>query len=815
MKKSMHSMLKLKCKIRVENIRWFKDGRRIAMEVRGHYSLRNGGRKLIIQRLTKSDAGIYTCKNSETKRSVINYNVVVTERSGSPVFIEYSKMERQQLSILTHGDNVQFTCLAEGQSPMKYQWLKNGQANWKRRVRETNTSHHTLKLNDLVLSDNGNYTCSVSNHYGSIHHTFNLNVIESTKARPYLQPGYPQNRTVKINGSTVLKCYDILGGMNMAHFRFLHWKGNPPNHMNVKFVKDANDLVRPYNGTQIGTEYHYTSSIEINNKKYHGVLLSLQNLTYSDEGWYSCVACNHVGCSIESGYIKIVETKDGAKKGKEKEEKQENFGPTEIAKSKQLSSKIEPEQQKRSNFLTTLIVVAVVGLCCLFLCIAMTTVWKLYKKKKGKKNKARAELIEKNPANMGGSGENVEIEPKSTIVSFTRTRMISNSSMISSVSHLLSSDICGQHSSKQKVYDIFESICDGDTELCRDSLIIGETLGEGAFGVVLKAEAQGLTHKTEKKYVAVKMLKADATENELLDLLCETQTMKRIGKHRNIISFIGCCIKNGPLYVVVEYAPHGNLRQFLRTKRPTFPESVDQRVEPPLTLQDLVSFSLQISKGMEFLASKSCIHRDLAARNVLVGEEFTMKIADFGLARTVREADYYRKTTTGRLPVKWLAIEALFDRVYTTQSDVWAYGVLLWEIFTLGGSPYPGIPVEKLFDLLKLGYRMEQPQGCPKDIYDLFLKCWFENPNERPSFKDICSNLQAYLENLAGSDYLEILADMPLKHESQENSDDCDFSNRLSGELSEGDDQVFDDPETEPLRNGIALEGGELNESNV
>ena len=114
---------------------------------------------------------------------------------------------------------------------------------------------------------------------------------------------------MKINGSTVLKCYDILGGMNMAHFRFLHWKGNPPNHMNVKFVKDANDLVRPYNGTQIGTEYHYTSSIEINNKKYHGVLLSLQNLTSSDGGWYSCVACNHVGCSIESGYIKIVEAK--------------------------------------------------------------------------------------------------------------------------------------------------------------------------------------------------------------------------------------------------------------------------------------------------------------------------------------------------------------------------------------------------------------------------------------------------------------------------------------------------------------------------
>ncbi|OWK07999.1 FGFR2, partial [Cervus elaphus hippelaphus] len=111
-----------------------------------------------------------------------------------------------------------------------------------------------------------------------------------------------------------------------------------------------------------------------------------------------------------------------------------------------------------------------------------------------------------------------------------------------------------------------------------------------------------------------------------------------------------------------------------------------------------------------------CIHRDLAARNVLVTENNVMKIADFGLARDINNIDYYKKTTNGRLPVKWMAPEALFDRVYTHQSDVWSFGVLMWEIFTLGGSPYPGIPVEELFKLLKEGHRMDKPANCTNEL---------------------------------------------------------------------------------------------------
>lgn len=146
-----------------------------------------------------------------------------------------------------------------------------------------------------------------------------------------------------------------------------------------------------------------------------------------------------------------------------------------------------------------------------------------------------------------------------------------------------------------------------------------------------------------------------------------------IGKHINIINLLGCCCQDGPLYVIVEYAPHGNLRDYLRKHRPSSYEDqlqVEKEKSTTLTHKVLVSFAYQIARGMEYLASRKCIHRDLAARNVLVSDDYVMKIADFGLARDIHSQDYYRKTTDGRLPVKWMAPESLFDKVYDTQSDV-------------------------------------------------------------------------------------------------------------------------------------------------
>ncbi|XP_046849915.1 fibroblast growth factor receptor 4-like [Xenia sp. Carnegie-2017] len=298
---------------------------------------------------------------------------------------------------------------------------------------------------------------------------------------------------------------------------------------------------------------------------------------------------------------------------------------------------------------------------------------------------------------------------------------------------------------------------DDDWDINRENVRLLGTIGEGAFGRVLKAEAYVPRLGSMRLTVAVKTLKDDATDVEFADLVSELEVMKKIGRHKNIINLIGCCTQNGPPLVVVEYAPHGNLREYLRDRRPQRPGVVaGPLIDEILSLRDFISFSYQVARGMEYLASMKCIHRDLAARNVLVWDEKVMKIADFGLARDIHKIDYYRKTTDGRLPVKWMALEALFDRVYTIQSDVWAFGVLAWEIFTFGGTPYPSVPLEKLFELLKSGYRMERPPNCPPELYDLLLRCWQEEPASRPHFSDIVKELNDELVNMTTDEYVDV-----------------------------------------------------------
>uniref|UniRef100_A0A663NBV6 Fibroblast growth factor receptor 3 n=1 Tax=Athene cunicularia TaxID=194338 RepID=A0A663NBV6_ATHCN len=324
-------------------------------------------------------------------------------------------------------------------------------------------------------------------------------------------------------------------------------------------------------------------------------------------------------------------------------------------------------------------------------------------------------------------------------------------------------------------------------ELARSRLTLGKPLGEGCFGQVVMAEAIGIDKDKPNKAitVAVKMLKDDATDKDLSDLVSEMEMMKMIGKHKNIINLLGACTQDGPLYVLVEYASKGNLREYLRARRPPgmdYSFDTCKLPEEQLTFKDLVSCAYQVARGMEYLASQKCIHRDLAARNVLVTEDNVMKIADFGLARDVHNIDYYKKTTNGRLPVKWMAPEALFDRVYTHQSDVWSFGVLLWEIFTLGGSPYPGIPVEELFKLLKEGHRMDKPANCTHDLYMIMRECWHAVPSQRPTFKQLVEDLDRVLTVTSTDEYLDL--SVPFEQYSPAGQD-------THSTCSSGDDSVF------------------------
>uniref|UniRef100_A0A673M7M5 Platelet-derived growth factor receptor alpha n=1 Tax=Sinocyclocheilus rhinocerous TaxID=307959 RepID=A0A673M7M5_9TELE len=165
-----------------------------------------------------------------------------------------------------------------------------------------------------------------------------------------------------------------------------------------------------------------------------------------------------------------------------------------------------------------------------------------------------------------------------------------------------------------------------------------------------------------------------------------------------------------------------------------------------LTTVDLLSFTYQVARGMEFLASKNCVHRDLAARNVLLSQGKIVKICDFGLARDIMHDNNYVSKGSTFLPVKWMAPESIFDNLYTTLSDVWSYGILLWEIFSLGGTPYPGMVVDSNFyNKIKSGYRMAKPEHASSDVYELMMKCWNSEPEKRPSFHSLSDTVTSLL----------------------------------------------------------------------
>ncbi|XP_032676014.1 uncharacterized protein LOC116846385 [Odontomachus brunneus] len=345
----------------------------------------------------------------------------------------------------------------------------------------------------------------------------------------------------------------------------------------------------------------------------------------------------------------------------------------------------------------------------------------------------------------------------------------------------------------------------GETLLSRDKFEISpqqlklkDVLGSGAYGIVRLATLQDEFGTVTD--VAVKMMKDDPTVEDIKSFHQEISMMKSAGQHPNIVSLIGyCTLYNKPL-LVVEYCSKGDLQTYLRTiwqnlvnavfERRTRLQFVpmtfvnkgtDQGKSDPyckkvrtivnrlydiqqdvikytenVTCADLLNFARQVATGMEFLSSNRIVHRDLAARNVLVRPDRVVKISDFGLSRDIYQENVYRKKGNGKLPLKWMAIEALTHQIYTTYSDVWAFGILLWEIVTLGAMPYPSTPTNRILQLLKSGYRMERPPNCGRELYNIMYSCWNLRPQSRPTFTELKQSLDKLLSNYSENKYLNL-----------------------------------------------------------
>ncbi|CAI5697020.1 fibroblast growth factor receptor 3 isoform X4 [Oreochromis niloticus] len=716
-----------------EPIVWFKDGAGLVPCNR----IRLGQRMLRIINVSYDDSGVYSCRLARSNALLSNYTIRVTDSLSSgddedydedpegagneneaPYWTRPERMDKKLLAVPA-ANTVKFRCAASGNPPPTIHWLKNGKEfKGEQRMGGIKLRHQqwSLVMESAVPSDRGNYTCVVQNKYGSISHTYQLDVLERSPHRPILQAGLPANQTVVVGSNVEFHCKVYSDAQpHIQWLKHIEVNGSRFGHDGVPYVSVLKSVVSKH--------------IETHSK------LKLSNVTEKDAGKYWCRASNFVGKSENAFWLNI-------------------YKPA-----------VSP--QKEDYYADILIYVT--GCVLFILAVVIAILCRMRMTTQKTLPTPPVQKLSKFPLKR----QQVSLDSNSS--------MNSNTPLVR-IARLSSSD----GPTLANVSEL-ELPSDPKWEFPRTRLTLGKPLGEGCFGQVVMAEAVGIDKEKPNKSltVAVKMLKDDATDKDLSDLVSEMEMMKMIGKHKNIINLLGACTQDGPLYVLVEYASKGNLREYLRARRPPGMDYSFDTCKIPdeqLTFKDLVSCAYQVARGMEYLASQKCIHRDLAARNVLVTEDNVMKIADFGLARDVHNIDYYKKTTNGRLPVKWMAPEALFDRVYTHQSDVWSYGVLLWEIFTLGGSPYPGIPVEELFKLLKEGHRMDKPANCTHELYMIMRECWHAVPSQRPTFRQLVEDHDRILSMTSTDEYLDL--SVPF----EQYSPTCQDSNST---CSSGDDSVF------------------------
>ncbi|KAL7294377.1 tyrosine-protein kinase transmembrane receptor Ror2 [Trichogramma pretiosum] len=279
-------------------------------------------------------------------------------------------------------------------------------------------------------------------------------------------------------------------------------------------------------------------------------------------------------------------------------------------------------------------------------------------------------------------------------------------------------------------------------EFPRNNIIYVRDLGQGAFGRVFQAKAPGLISNEEFTNVAVKVLKEEASDDLLVDFEREACLLAEFD-HPNIVKLLGVCALGRPMCLLFEYMGRGDLNEYLRScsvgsyvirNDDTFNDS-------RLCHMDLINIARQIASGMVYLSDRKFVHRDLATRNCLINDEMVVKIADFGLSQKIYLQDYYKGDDQDAIPVRWMPLESILYNKYTVESDVWAFAVCLWEIFSFALQPYYGMTHEEVVKYIKEGNVLQCPENTPYSVYNLMKLCWNRKPSDRPTFKFILDTL--------------------------------------------------------------------------
>ncbi|KAG9340757.1 hypothetical protein JZ751_020349 [Albula glossodonta] len=275
-----------------------------------------------------------------------------------------------------------------------------------------------------------------------------------------------------------------------------------------------------------------------------------------------------------------------------------------------------------------------------------------------------------------------------------------------------------------------------------DRLGNGVLYASGSFGMVYEGIAKGVVKDEPETHVAIKTVNESASMRERIEFLNEASVMKEFNCH-HVVRLLGVVSQGQPTLVIMELMTRGDLKSHLRSLRSPEQNSSSLLLPP---LKKMIQMAGEIADGMAYLNANKFVHRDLAARNCMVAEDFTVKIGDFGMTRDIYETDYYRKGGKGLLPVRWMAPESLKDGVFTTNSDVWSFGVVLWEIATLAEQPYQGMSNEQVLRFVMEGGLLDKPDNCPDMLFELMRMCWQYNPKMRPSFLEIIGSIKEELD---------------------------------------------------------------------
>ncbi|XP_072462008.1 BDNF/NT-3 growth factors receptor isoform X1 [Notamacropus eugenii] len=505
-----------------------------------------------------------------------------------------------------------------------------------------------------------------------------------------------------------------------------------------------------YQGAILNESKYICTKIHVtNHTEYHGCL-QLDNPTHMNNGVYTLMAKNEYGKDekwVQAHFMGRPGIDDGTDPnydidlygGYDYETTPNDIGET-TNKSNPITS-TDVSNKDNEDSITVYVVVGIAALVCTGLVI-MLIILKFGRHSKfgmkGPSSVISNDDDSASPLHHISNGSNTpsssEGGPDAVIIGMTKIPVIENPQYFGITNSQLKPDTFVQH-------------------IKRHNIVLKRELGEGAFGKVFLAECYNLCPEQDKILVAVKTLK-DASENARKDFHREAELLTNL-QHEHIVKFYGVCVEGDPLIMVFEYMKHGDLNKYLRAHGPDAVLMAEGNRPTELTQSQMLHIAQQIAAGMVYLASQHFVHRDLATRNCLVGENLLVKIGDFGMSRDVYSTDYYRVGGHTMLPIRWMPPESIMYRKFTTESDVWSLGVVLWEIFTYGKQPWYQLSNNEVIECITQGRVLQRPRTCPKEVYDLMLGCWQREPHMRLNIKDIHS----LLLNLAKASpvYLDIL----------------------------------------------------------